>query len=260
MAKLTWDDPGEHFFEIGVDRGVLYVGDNAGVAWNGLISVDESPTGGDPTPYFLDGLMYLMVPTAEWFEATITAFQRPAAFGPCDGSSTGVNGMIITGQRRQPFGLTYRTMIGNQEDGPDHGYLIHLVYNAMVGPSSRNHATMDDGVNPAPYSWPVKAKPAVVPGYKPTSHLIINSLTTPPDLLSDLEDVLYGSSLVAASLPTPEEIFELGFGIIVIDNGDGTFSVTGPDSMVFLVDPDNYSITSPSLIFLDADTFEISSV
>ena len=168
MAKLTWSDPGEHFFEIGVDRGVLYVDDDPGVAWNGLISVDESPTGGDPTPYYLDGLMFLMVPTAEWFEATITAFNRPVEFAPCDGTSTGVNGMRVTAQRRRPFGLSYRTKIGNDQDGVDHGYLIHLIYNAMVGPSTRNHASMSADVNPTPYSWPVKAKPVSVPGYKPT--------------------------------------------------------------------------------------------
>ena len=260
MAKLTWSDPGEHFFEIGVDRGVLYVDDDPGVAWNGLISVDESPTGGDPTPYYLDGLMFLMVPTAEWFEATITAFNRPAEFAPCDGTSTGVNGMRVTAQRRRPFGLSYRTKIGNDQDGVDHGYLIHLIYNAMVGPSTRNHASMSADVNPTPYSWPVKAKPASVPGYKPTAHLIIDSLTTPPDILPDLEDVLYGTDLAPASLPTPEEVFELGFGIIVTDNGDGTFTVTGPDSMVFLVDPDTYSITSPSMTFPDADSFTVSSV
>jgi len=260
MSRLTWADPGERFFEIGVDRGVLYVGDDAGVAWNGLISVDESPQGGDADSFYVDGVMYLQVSKPERFEATITAYNRPDEFGPCEGIATGINGMRITQQQRQTFGLSYRSLIGNDADGIDHGYLIHIIYNARVAPSSRNRSTIDDGVNPTPYSWPLFALPEVVDGYARTPHLIIDSRSTPPDLLSDLEDILYGSDAALSSLPTPVEILELGFGIVVTDNGDGTFTVTGPDSLVFLTDTDTFSITSPGAVFIDSDSYTITTV
>lgn len=260
MTRLVWGAAGQRFYETGVDRGVLYTDGSPGVAWSGLISVEENPSNGEIKSYYLDGLMYLQVPTYEVFGATITAFNRPPEFAKCDGVATGLNGLMIPHQRRGTFGLSYRTFIGNDIEGNDHSYQIHLIYSAITLPSQRNYRTIDGGVNPAPYSWQISAKPPLVPGYKRTPHLIIDSATAPTDLLSALEDILYGTEGESPRLPTPQEIFDLGFGIQVIDNGDGTFTVTGPDEYVSMIDTDEFQIISPNAIFTSADTYRISTL
>jgi hypothetical protein len=260
MPQLTWGDVGERFYELGVDRGVLYplVGD--GVAWNGIISVDEAPNMEQPNSYYYDGIMYLQVPRIEEFRATITAMHRPSEFAASDGVATGLNGMLITQQRRKPFGFSYRTLVGNDLENEAHGYRIHLVYNALAMPSSRNYQSMGGGVNPSTYSWEITAKPPAMDGYRRTPHLVIDSLTAPPATLAALEDILYGTTEDAPRLPLPMEIFEMGFGIIVTDNGDGTFTISGPDDLVYLTDPDEWEVISASASYLDADTYTISSI
>jgi hypothetical protein len=257
--RLTWDKPGEKFYELGCDRGVLYPPSGVGVAWSGLISIDESPQSSETRSYYLDGVMYLQVPGAEEFQATINAVHRPAEFSECDGIAPGLNGLMVMQQRRRPFGLCYRTLVGNDLKGAAYSYRIHLVYNALTIPSARSYSSMGSSVNVARYSWQISALPPEVPGYRNSAHLIIDSATAPADLLTQLEDILYGTAEIAPRLPTPQEIFDLGFGFTVIDFGDGTFSVTGPDEFVFLSDPDTYSITSPTIEFLDADSYTISS-
>lgn len=259
MARLTWGDVASRFYEIGVDRGVLYPPSGPGVAWNGLVSVEEAPDSSETKQYFQDGIMYIQVPSLEEYRATITSMQRPKEFAACDGVATGLNGLTFTQQRRQPFGFSYRTFVGNTASGDFLAYRLHLVYNAIAGPSQRSYVSMGGSADNAAYSWPVTACPPAMDAYRPTPHIVIESLDTPAELMTAIEDILYGTAEVAPRLPTPQEIFDLGFGITVTDNGDGTFTISGPDEFVYLTDPDEWEVISPNAIFLDADTYTISS-
>lgn len=206
MARLTWTAAGVRYYEVGVDRGVLYVGTNAGVAWPGLISVQENPSGGEPRPYYQDGRKYLNLAKAEEFEATIEAFTAPAEFGPCDGMRSIQNGLFATQQRRVPFNLSYRTGVGNDTEGQDHAYKIHLVYNALAAPAGHNHTTLSDSSEPEALSWDITTIPEDLSGRKPTAHFVVDSRYADAQMLSDLEDILYGSTLGSASFPTVAEL------------------------------------------------------
>lgn len=209
MARLIWSAVGDHFYEIGVDRGVLYVGSAPGVAWTGLISVDEAPSGGDAKPYYVDGFKYLNIPASEEFEATISAFYRPDEFAVCDGTASIQNGLFVTQQPRKPFSLSYRTMVGNDTEGNDHAYKIHVVYNALATPSNRANNTLGDSADPSAFSWSITTMSTIVSGFKPTSHFVIDSRFAPTELLSELEDILYGTDFESALLPTPTELIAI---------------------------------------------------
>lgn len=209
MARLTWSATGERFFETGVDRGVLYVGSDPGVAWTGLISVSESPIGGEAKPFYMDGIKYLNLSSAEEFAATINAFASPPEFGPCDGTVSIQNGLYITQQPRKSFGLSYRTKLGNDIDGPDHAYKIHLVYNALAAPSDRSNNTLTDSPDPTALSWGITTLPPAITGYRPTAHFVIDSRLTLEATLASLEDILYGNEIAAARLPTVAELIAL---------------------------------------------------
>lgn len=206
MARLNWSAVGERFYETGVDRGVLYVADIPGVAWTGLTSVSESPTGGEAKAYYIDGVKYLNLSAAEEFEATVEAFASPPEFGPCDGTISIQNGLFVTQQPRKPFGLSYRTKIGNDIDGTDHAYKIHLIYNALAAPSARSNGTMGDSTDPIGLSWAITTLPPAMTGYKPTAHFVIDSRLTPMEILIEVEDILYGSNASSSRLPSAQEL------------------------------------------------------
>lgn len=209
MTRLSWGTPGERFYEAGVDRGVAYV-DNVGYAWNGLLSVQEKSSGGTPDPYYFDGFKYIQIASAEEFEATLSAISSPREFGLCDGSYELASGLIITQQRRKQFGLSYRTRIGNDVDGTDHGYKIHLVYNALAAPSERtNSTTSSSGQDPVSMSWDITTNPPALSGSRPTAHFIVDSTRTDPTVLANLEDILYGLDTVPPTMPTPAELVAL---------------------------------------------------
>lgn len=209
MAELVWGSIGERYFETGVDRGVLFPTSGDGVAWNGLISVSEAPTGGEPRPYYLDGFKYLNLATSEEFAATLDAFSAPEEFDKCDGTASIHNGLFITQQKRESFGLSYRTRIGNDVDGADHGYKIHLVYNALASPSSRSHTTINDSPSPITFSWGITTAPPAITGFKPSAHFVIDSRKTPKSVLALIEGVLYGSTSTNSRLPDVEELMAL---------------------------------------------------
>ena len=209
MSRIFWNAPGERFYESGVDRGVLYVGSNPGVPWTGLISVAESPSGGEARPYYQDGIKYLNISSKEEFEATINAFTAPKEFGPCDGVGAMQNGLFATQQPRKSFSLSYRTLIGNDVDGQEHGYKIHLVYNALAGPSERSNSTLGDSVEPNSLSWKVTTLPPSMSGRKPTAHFVIDTRYTPPLVLKAIEDILYGSNSGEARIPSVAELFDI---------------------------------------------------
>lgn len=209
MTRLLWGAPGERYYETGVDRGVLYVGSETGVAWTGLISVAEAPIGGEPRPFYIDGVKYLHLSSNEEYAATINAFSSPPEFGPCDGTQSIQNGLFATQQPRIPFGLSYRTKLGNDLDGSDHAYKIHMVYNALAAPSSRSNNSMNDAPDPISFSWAIETLPPAITGYKPTAHFVVDSRYADTSALEDLEDVLYGSDALQATLPTVSELIAI---------------------------------------------------
>lgn len=209
MAKLNWGAAGQRFYEAGADRGVLYPNGGPGVAWSGLVSVEEKSNGGSPQPFFVDGFKYANVAEASEFEASLSALSAPSEFGVCDGTVSLANGLFATEQPRQSFGLSYRTLIGNETEGLEKGYKLHLVYNALAAPSSRSHATLSDSPEALSLSWELSTKPVRLPGAKPTAHLVIDSTRSDPHLLSMLEGILYGSEGVNPRLPSPAELVTL---------------------------------------------------
>lgn len=263
MTRLSWGDPGERYYEDGVDRGVLYV-DDVGYVWNGLVSVSESPSGGENRSYYLDGIKHVNLASAEEYEATISAISAPAQFSECDGVKSLYQGLFVTQQRRKSFGFSYRTMIGNGSN-PDSGYKLHIVYNALAAPAERNSNTRSDSPELNPLSWFVSAQPplSLGLGFKPSAHFVVDSRTAPEGILTDLENLLYGTDEADPHLPTQLEIlnlFEVYAVVQVTDNGDGTFTVTGPDDVIVMLDATTFEITWASAVYLDADTYTISSL
>lgn len=213
MSKIIWDKAGEHFYETGVDHGVLYPTINGeystGVAWNGLTGVTESPSGAESNAQYADNIKYLNLISAEEFGATVEAFTYPDEFAVCDGSAEPVPGVMIGQQTRRPFGLSYRTLMGNDLMGTEYGYKLHLIYNATASPSERAYSTVNDSPEALTFSWEVTTTPVEVPGYKPTASLTIDSTKVSATNMARLEAVLYGSADAEPRLPMPEEVFSL---------------------------------------------------
>ena len=214
MSKIVWDAVGEHTFETGVRNGVLYLKDaegayNTGVAWNGLTSVSESPEGAEATDLYADDIKYLTLMSAENFKATIEAYTYPVEFEECDGSASIAKGVVIGQQSRKPFGLCYRTAIGNDTVGIEHGYKLHIVYGCQASPSEKQYSTINDSPEAITFSWEVNTTPVNVTGKKPTATLIIDSTKADKAKLTALEAILYGSETAEPRLPLPDEIATL---------------------------------------------------
>lgn len=215
MAQLVWDEVGKRTFETGVDHGVLYFPDDTGaykggVVWNGLTSVSESPSGGEASPQYADNIKYLNLYSAEDFGATIEAFTYPVEFEKCDGSAEIAAGVLATQQSRATFGFSYRTLIGNDVKGTDHGYKLHLVYGCKASPSEKSRSTVNESPEAIAFSWTVTTTPVPVnqEGFKPTAHLVIDSTRVDKANLKKIEDKLYGVSGDAV-MPLPDEILTL---------------------------------------------------
>lgn len=261
MSRLSWNAAGERVYEAGVDRGVLYVSGQSGVVWNGLTSVAEVSSGGEAKPYYLDGVKYLNVASAEEFEANVTAYTYPEEFAQCEGSYQPRSGLFLTAQRRKSFGLSYRTRIGNDLT-PDHAYKLHLIYNALAAPSERSNTSLGEETDPMDFSWTITARPPITSGYRRTSHIMIDSRYTDESVLSQLEDILYGTEADTPRLPTFTEllgVFDTISSLTVIDNGDGTWTATAPYDVIRMLDDTTFQITSPTAIFIDEDSYTISS-
>ena len=218
MSKLVWDQTGERYYETGVKMGVLYPQSASGtypkgVVWNGLTAVTESPSGAEATPLYADDVKYLNLYSAEEFGATIEAYTYPDEFAECDGSAEIATGITIGQQNRKAFGLCYRTTIGNDTDGNDHGYKLHIIYGAMASPSEKAYATINDSPEAITFSWEITTTPVSVSGFKPTASVTIDSTKVDGTKLKQLEAVLYGdngsSSAGEARLPLPDEIVTL---------------------------------------------------
>ena len=209
--RLVWDETGKRLYETGVKMGVLYVQGpggtyGTGVAWNGLTAVTESPSGAEANPMYADDIKYLNLFSAEEFGATIEAYTYPEEFEQCDGSASLVAGVSIGQQERKQFGFCYRTSLGNDTEGNDHGYKLHIIYGCKASPSEKAYATVNDSPEAITFSWEVTTTPVNVTGSKPTATITIDSTKVDPGKLTALENILYGSSTAAARLPLPDEI------------------------------------------------------
>jgi len=211
---LTWNDAGTRLYETGVDHGVLYIPNvtgeyDTGVAWNGLISVTESPSGAEPTALYADNIKYISLFSAEEFSATIEAYTYPDEFAVCDGLATPEPGVYVGQQARKMFGLSYRSKLGNDVESDEFGYKLHLVYGCMASPSERAYNTQNDSPEAITFSWAISTTPAIVSGMRPTSLIVISTETADPIKLLALEALLYGAVATEPSLPSPDEVITL---------------------------------------------------
>lgn len=219
MSKLVWDKAGEKLYETGVEKGVLFVQDSTGaypkgVAWNGLTTVTESPKGAESNPIYADNTKYLNLLSAEEFNATIEAYTYPEEFKACDGSVELAVGVSIGQQKRKSFGLVYRTTLGNDTDGSDYGYKLHIIYGAQAAPSEKAFKTVNDSPEAISFSYEITTTPVDVSGNKPTASIVIDSTKVDPAKLAQLEAIIYGkdattnpvSPEVVSRLPLPDEI------------------------------------------------------
>lgn len=219
--RLAWDQVGEREYETGVDRGVLYLSDTNGVydngyAWNGLTTVTESPSGAESNKQYADNTVYLNLISAEQFGATIEAFTYPDEFGECDGTAEPASGVRVGQQGRRPFGLCYRTLLGDDVEATDRGYKLHLVYGAQAAPSEKAYATVNDTPEALTFSWEISTTPVNVTGLKPTALITVDSTKVTPANLTALEDILYGTAGGDPRLPLPDEILALFAGEVTV--------------------------------------------
>lgn len=212
-GKLVWDQSGERLYETGVSQCALYPMVSGsypkGVAWNGITAITESPSGAESTPMYADNIKYLDIVSTETYAATIEAYMYPDEFKPCNGESEIADGVVIGQQNRQKFGLCYKTILGNDTDGEDYGYELHLVYGGLAAPAEEAHNSKNESPEGMTMSWSVSTTPVEVPGKKPTATVTFNSVKVGEKVMKAIEDVVYGSSAAEARLPLPSELIEL---------------------------------------------------
>lgn len=222
MSKIVWDETGKRYYETGVRQGVLYPQSSdgtypLGVPWNGLTAITESPSGAESTPLYASDIKYLNLMSAEEFAATVEAYTYPDEFAECDGSAELAVGVAIGQQKRKAFGLCYRSALGNDVEGEDFGYKLHIIYGCMAAPSEKAYNTINNDPEAITFSWELSTTPVNVTDYKPTASLTIDSTKVDKDKLKALEKILYGSdagpsgtpTAVPARLPLPDEIATL---------------------------------------------------
>lgn len=214
MSKLVWDQTGERLYETGVKNAVLYPQETGGtypkgVAWNGITAITESPSGAEATPLYADDIKYLNLMSNEEFGATVEAYTYPDEFAVCDGSASIATGVSIGQQPRKPFGLAYKTTLGNDTEFNDHGYKLHIIYGALAAPSEKAYATINDSPEAITFSWELSTTPVNVTGHKPTASVTIDSTKVNAEKLAALEAILFGSEDTEARLPLPDEIIEV---------------------------------------------------
>ena len=261
MVALSWDKMTDRNFQTGIDRGVLYPHDGPAVPWNGLIGVEES-SNSDLKSYYLDGVKYLETLSPGEFQGKLTAFTYPDKFDEICGLAIVTPGLIFHEQPPKAFDLSYRTLVGNALYGTDHAYKIHILYNLLANPEAKTFGTVSDSVNATELSWSLTGTPPKINHFRPTVHVVIDSLTTPPEVLKLIEDRLYGSDSGVASLPKISEIAEyFGFlgALLIIDNGDGTWTALDhSDTYITMLDDTTFQIDNADATLV-GDTYTISS-
>lgn len=262
MTALVWDQEGTRFYESGVDRGVLYLEDGNGVPWNGLLGVSEDSPATDVSPIYFDGIKYADIMALGEFSGSLRAFTYPVEFLAFEGVLEINNGLFVTNQRPTRFGLCYRTKIGNDLDG-DQGYKIHILYNLLATPSQKGYETQSAEIAAMEFEWVITSIPGKVSGFQPSAHLIIDSREMGALLLKDVENTLYGNEFDDARLPPLSSLTSFINNWVIIritDNGDGTWTATGPDELITMLDATTFQIIQANARYLDADTYMISDL
>lgn len=263
MATLTWDEVGERIYQTGIDHGVLYLHDGTAVAWNGLINVEDS-IDSELKVFYLDGVKYLQNLIPGDFQAKLKAFTYPQEFDKVNGLAEVAPGLMFDEQPSKSFNLAYRTKVGNDIEGDDFGYKIHILYNVFAKPEAVAFGTtQESGIQAVEFGWTLTGTPEKVDRYKPTVHLTIDSRTTPDDVLQLIENILYGTESSNPSLPSMQDVAEI-FGylgaLIIIDHGDGSWSaIDESDTYITMIDLTTFQIDDADTVILDPDTYTISS-
>lgn len=262
MATLTWEKVGDRIYHTGLDRAVLYLKDGTAVAWNGLTSVEED-SNNSLTSYYLDGVKFLDNLAPGDFIAVLKAFTYPDEFDQVIGLGDVTPGLTYHDQPFQSFNLAYRTRVGNDLDGTDFGYKIHLLFNLIANPQNFAYETIKDSVTAIEFAWNLTGTPTKVPGARPTVHITIDSRDTDPIVLEAIENMLYGTATTGPHFPTIDEltgIFAYYGALIITDNGDGTWTALDEsDSFITMTDPTTFRIDNADATFTDVSTYQISS-
>lgn len=248
MTQIVWDETGEHIFETAIDRGVLYPIDGIGVPWNGLISVGEAPSGSDSEIFYIDGQVIRSDKSSGSFAASIEAFTYPS---------------YLDDDLNTVFNFAYRTLIGNDINGLDNGYKIHLVYNALINPSNKEYSSLNKEINPLHFNWDLTTTPFPIDGNKASAHLIIDSRKAYPETLILFEEFLYGNNIYPPKFPSFDELFQFFEDTAILkitDNGDGTWTAEGPDDVVYLTDATTFEIAWSSAVYIDTETYRVKSL
>lgn len=262
-TTIIWDEVGSRTYESGIDRGVIYPANGVGVPWNGITSVSEKLEGNETTALYFEGVKYAEEVVPGEYAATISAYTYPDELVEFEGNLEVGNGLFVTGQRPKRFGLSYRTKIGNDEDGDNAGYKIHVVYNLLAVPSSRNYSSINNSTSPLEFQWDVTAIPSEIPGYRPTAHLIFDSRKIEANLFADLEATLYGDGSTDATLPAASTLagFISSWVVIrIIDNQDGTWTAEAEGNYIEMVDATTYKINNANTKTLDVNSYSISNL
>jgi hypothetical protein len=261
MTELVWDKIGDRTYQTGVDRGVLYLSDGTAAAWNGLTSVEEKFSQ-ERKSYYLDGIKYFENVLPGDFSAQLKAFTYPDEFERINGVAPDGAGLFVHDQKPTSFGLSYRTLIGDDVFGTERGYKIHLLYNLTAIPGSNSYTSLGDQSDLIEFGWDLSGIPVATPGYRPTAHISLDSTKMNPSHIEYFEIILYGSDNVEPRLPTFQELIDLeeSLSIVMItDNGNGSWTAVGPDQNIEMLDTTTFSLIDVDAVYLNADTYEISS-
>lgn len=258
MALITWDGAGERLFEYGLDRGVLYPPGEVGVPWNGLVSVDAGADDAEVTPMYYNGIRTFDLVYPGEFSGKIKAITYPDKFLQFEGSAEQARGVFVSGQPARTFGLSYRTLIGNDSVGNGFGYKIHVLYNLTAIPQNVSNETLGESISPIEFEWEISGIPEWLSGKRPTVHFTFDSTKMNPAGLAEIEKVLYGSALTNPHLPSVTELLS-SFTITITDNGDGTWTAEGPDHLFSYPSGTTFEITDANAVFIDASNYVISS-
>jgi hypothetical protein len=265
MTALTWDQPGERTYQTGIDRGVLYLQNGAGVSWNGITEVEDS-TEVEIKSYYLDGVKFLQNAIPGDFSGSLKAFTYPDEFDSVSGVGSFAPGLNYHEQPPQLFSLAYRTLLGDDLEGEKRGYKIHILYNLFASPDSQVFSTLAETMEPTEFSWELSGTPPKNAFFRPTVHVSIDSSKTPPDILTQIENHLYGTTAFNASLPTSEEL-ALYFGftdsestLVLVDHGDGTWTATdAAGEHITMLDATTFQIEDVDGFYINLDTYQIFS-
>lgn len=260
MTKLEFDKVGERHYSTGIDHGVLYLPDGTGIAWNGLVAIEETLEENNIEPVYFNGVKINALGTQTPFRAILRAFTYPDEFLELEGFQEVDSGMFVDNQKPKTFNLAYRSRIGNDVDGPDHGFYLHFLYNLNAIPSDTAYNTLSDQPEPILFEWAISSIPIEITGFRPTAHVIIDSRYVDPFLLRDILDTVYGTPSSDPALPDPEAFLAEWVRFRVINNGDGTWTaIDYTDEHITMLDATTFEIDSPTAVYIDAESYTLET-